>query len=225
MRAAAVALALLLTAPPASAQGQRSTQQQRPYALHEIRLGTSLADFRALERWQDVRAEGKELVCSDDDHPAALVVRATPDVNATGAMRCALVRLESAAEQRYVPASIEFFGERGDAGFIFYQRGEDADFRLTQINLSFDNKVFQTILGLFRRAYGVPTDFDINAITTLFGATLANSSYTWDNRVSSIRMDTFGVNIERMSVMFAHNELFAELGAKIRRMRDTRETR
>ena len=222
MKATAVALALLLIAPSAWAQGQRSTQQQRPYALHEIRLGISLDEFRSLERWQEARSEGTELICSDDVHPAALVVRAAPDVNVTGAIRCALVKLESAAEQRYVPASIEFFGERGDAGFIFYQRGEDADPRLTQINLSFDNKVFQTILSLFRRAYGTPTDFDINAITTLFGATLANSSYTWDNRVSSIRMDTFSVSIERMSVMYAHNELFSELGAKIRRMRDTR---
>ena len=223
MKAAAVVLALLLLAPfGAAAQGQRTTS--RPYALHEIRLGMPLSEFRELERWHDLQAEQKELVCSGDEHPAATIVRPTPDVNAAGAIRCAVVKVESAAEQRYSPAIVEFFGERADVGFIFYQRPEDTDLRLTQINLFFDNKVFQTILNLFRRAYGPPSDFDISALTTLFGATLANSSYSWDNRVSSIRMDTFSVTIERMSVMFAHNELFGELGPKIRRMRDTRQT-
>jgi hypothetical protein len=149
-------------------------------------------------------------------------VRPTANVDAAGAIRCAVVKVDSAAEQRYAPALIEFFGERADAGFIFYQRQDDPDLRLTQIILFLDNKVFQTVLNLFRRAYGPPTDFDITALTTLFGARLANSSYTWDNKVSSIRMDTFSVTIERMSVMFAHNELFGELGPEIRRMRDTR---
>ena len=224
MKAAAAALALLLLASlGAVAQGQRAVS--RPYALHEIRLGMPLSEFRELERWHEAQAQQKALVCSGDEHPGAATVRPTPDVIAAGAIRCAVVKLESAGEQQFAPAVSEFFGERGDAGFIFYQRSDDADFRLTQINLFFDNKVFQTILNLFRRAYGPPTDFDITALTTLFGATLANSSYSWDNRVSSIRMDTFSVTIERMSVMFAHNELFGELGPKIRRMRDTRETR
>jgi hypothetical protein len=223
VKALAVALAVLLLAPlGAAAQGQRTAS--RPYALHEIRLGMTLSEFRELERWHDAQAEQKELVCSGDEHPAVVVIRPTPDVNAAGAIRCAVVKVESAAEQRYSPALVEFFGERGDVGFIFYQRSEDTELRLTQINLFFDNKVFQTILNLFRRAYGPPSDFDISALTTLFGATLANSSYSWDNRVSSIRMDTFSVTIERMSVMFAHNELFGELGPKIRRMRDTRQT-
>jgi hypothetical protein len=215
----ALLLALLLLPATAAAQGTRTTQRPpAPYSVHDIRLGTTLASFRELERWRDLPS-GARLACSDEKSEAGETVRPSADMQAAGAIRCAAVAF---LKDRFVEQPLEFFGQSGNAGFVFYKREKEPDYRLAQVNLAFDNKYFNTVLNTFRRAYGQPTNFDVNSVTTLFGASLSNATYEWSNSVSTIRMDTFAVTIERMSVMFAHNELWVDLGQNLRAVRDAK---
>ena len=215
---AALLLALVLVPAEAPAQGTRPQRPPAPYAVHDIRLGTTLAAFKEMERWADLRDPAR-LVCSDEKSEAGEKVRPGADMQAAGAVRCAVVAL---AKDEFVEQPLEFFGQSATIGFVFYRRDKDPDFRLAQVNLAFDNKYFNTVLNTFRRAYGQPTNFDVNSVTTLFGASLSNATYEWSNAVSTIRMDTFAVTIERMSVMFAHNELWVDLGQNLRAVRDAK---
>jgi hypothetical protein len=208
-------LVVLAALAPGDAPAQR---QGQPYAIHDLRLGTPLKQFRSLERWED-GDDNRRLACSNEGTPAGDLVRPSGDMQAAGAIRCAVVRPRPNEPGEWTLVRLNFFGQEADAGFVFYRRPEDPDHRLTQVELALDNQYFATVLSLFRRTYGQPTAFDLNSVSTLFGAQLSNATYMWNNPHSSIRMDMFSVSIDRMSVMFAHTELWDDLGAKLREVR------
>lgn len=206
-----LAIALVLVAMPCHAQ-----RTARPYAVHEYRLGATLSDVRAI-RHPVARSDGEQkLVCSNDDSAGADKLRPSPDLVEAGAIKCGFLTFFAGDEP--VIATLDLFAERVECELLFYRRMADKDYRLAQITLGFANRRFQNVVAIFRRAYGQPISFDVDGISTVFGADLPNLTYYWDNVASSIRLDQFSVSLERMSVIFVHNELWDELGAKLRRI-------
>jgi hypothetical protein len=212
----AIAMMALLSFPaPGSAQ-QRAA---RPYAVHEFRLGITLTDFRAIPRLTETTDKSlvQRVVCSNDGKDVVGVERVQPsaDLKEAGAIKCGL--LVSKPGDEPVIGSLELFGERVECEFLFYRAKNDSDYRLAQITLGFNNRRFTNVINLFRRTYGQPSGFDVDGMTVL-GNDLPNATYLWDNRLSTIRLDMFSVALDRMSVIFVHNELWEELGAKLRRI-------
>jgi hypothetical protein len=208
-----VALAAMLFTPAAVAQ--RATQ---PYAAGDFRLGAFLRDLRQIEGLAPSAGGDQRFVCSNDPAgPGVDKMKPSPDLVGAGAIKCGVL-LFRPGEDEPVIGSLEFFGGRSECEFLFYRRADEADYRLAQITLAMDNQRFSDVISLFRRAYGQATGFDVNSITTMFGAQLPNATYVWDNRISTIRLDMYSVTIERMSITFVHNELWDEFGAKLRRI-------
>jgi hypothetical protein len=198
--------------------GHAQQRAPRPYAVHEFRLGITLAEFRKIPRLTEPPNKDVEqtLVCSTDGKvPGVDKVQPSPDLKEAGAMKCGLFAAKPGDEP--VIGSLELFGERVECEFLFYRAKNDTEYRLAQITLGFSNRGFQNIINIFRRTYGQPSGFDVDGMRVL-GSDLPNATYRWDNIVSSIRLDMFSVSLDRMSVIFIHNGLWDELGAKLRRI-------
>jgi hypothetical protein len=210
-----LALAALL---PVAATAQQGGNV-RPYAVDEFRLGTPLSEFREVERLAETPVEGarQALVCSGEDSAGADRVQPNPHLREAGAIKCTPL-LWRPGDETPVIGTLELFGEHVECEFLFYRGRNDTEPRLTQITLGFNNQRFQNILAIFRRAYGQPTGFEVDGVTTIFGSDLPNATYVWENRVSTIRLDTYSVTLDRMSVIFVQNELWDELGRRLRRI-------
>src|SRR5258708_4879181 len=118
--------------------GHAQQRAPRPYAVHEFRLGISLAEFRKIPRLTEPPSENVEqtLVCSTDAKSSDVdKMQPNPDLKEAGAIKCGLFAAK--AGDQPVIGSLDLFGERTECEFLFYRAKNDTEFRLAQITLSF----------------------------------------------------------------------------------------
>jgi hypothetical protein len=212
--AAALALVfLMLSSAPLPAQ-----TRSRAFAVHEIRLGMPLREFRALDRFAELREEGKQLFCSDEPpSPKVAHVRPAPELVEAGAIACRV--LPQSEEFDPEAATVEFFGEIVSASFTFYKATGQSEPRLTQMLLDVSNERFERLLGVFRRSYGQPARTEVDGGLMISGAQVSNATYQWYNATSSIRLDMYSINVDRARAIFIYNEWWDELLREVRRIR------
>jgi hypothetical protein len=209
---AIVLAALLLAIGPQSAAAR-----VLPFAAHEIRLGTPLAQFRELDRFADLDP-GERLVCSNDP-PSSYVYQVRPpeELVEAGAIGCALVPVTD--DPAPDAATMEMFGERVKASFTFYQAKGEREPRLTQMLVVMSNRRFENIAGLFRRTYGDAARIDVTGGMLVSGASMSNMVYTWENPLSTIQLDMYSITIDRARATFIYRTWWEELLETVRRIR------
>jgi hypothetical protein len=198
-----IASTSLLLQHPLSAQ-----QTVRPYAMHDIRLGTPLTQLRQLRFLNDEEQDKLRLVCSTDPEGAHAIVLDTIRIGRPGAVRCAL--FERGADSSLKPGKIQIFGEATQPTLILYKGENDRDFRLAQIGATLQGDRFTQVVTLMRQTYGAPTNYEMTNIETSEGD-VGNASWLWTNGVSSIRAELLGLDLDHMSVTFSYDALMNEI--------------
>jgi hypothetical protein len=189
----------------------------RPFAAHEFRLGMPLSDFRRLERFAEL-GPSERLVCSDDAPPRfAALVSPAPELIEAGAIECAL--LPTSEDPPPGAGTMEMFGERVRANFLFFRREGERVPRLTQIMIVMDNSRFERIVTLFRRTYGDSPRVDVLGGILMSGASVSNIIYTWENPLSTIQLEMYAISVDRARATFLYRDSWEELLAVVRRLR------
>lgn len=206
-----LAAALLLPAPRAA------EARVRPFAAHEFRLGMPLSDFRRLQRFAELDPS-ERLVCSDDAPPRfAALVRPAQELIEAGAIECAL--FPTSEDPPPDAGTMEMFGERVRANFLFFRREGEPVPRLTQIMIVMDNSRFERIATVFRRTYGDSPRIDVIGGILMSGASVSNVIYTWENPLSTIQLEMYAISIDRARATFLYRDNWEELLAAVRRLR------
>jgi hypothetical protein len=195
-------LGLLLSADcAAQAQGAR-----RPFVMYGIQLGLSLAEFRQLRFLDDSERQRLEVLCSGDQSPVGLRL-SVPD--RSEAVRCGI--FERGTDPNRLPPLIDFFGYPAHSSFVFFRRPRDNDPILTLASFTISTAHFEEILAIFQKVYGPPSDYELSAAESLFGIRSINATYRWNNSVSSIRLDSLALELDKMSVGFAYDDVLHEI--------------
>jgi hypothetical protein len=196
-------------------------QPARPYAVHEIRLGTTLAEFRELARFAELAPE-QRLICSDRATPEERKML-SPSVEfiAAGAIVCGISPREADLATTNA-GRLEFFGELAEPSFLFFRPAREREPRLVQITFGFDNRSFERVVTLFRRSYGHNTSVEMMTTTLVEGYTVSNVTYTWDNQASTIYLDRYSGRSDRARATFSHTPWWDDLVQAVREARAVR---
>jgi hypothetical protein len=182
-------------------------QTPRPYAMHEIRLGSTLTQLRRLNFLNDEEQDRLRLVCSIDPEGAHVDVLDTIRIGRPGAVRCALFERGGDGLR---PGKIRIFGELIQPTLLLYKREGDRDLRLAQIGTSLQADRFTQVVPLMRQTYGPPTNSEMSNIETSEGD-IGNANWVWNNGISSIRADLLGLDLDHMSVTFTYDAFMADI--------------
>ena len=190
---------------PLPAWAQQTT---RPYAMHEIRLGTTLTQLRQLRFLNDEEQDRLRLICSIDPEGAHIELLDTVRLGRPGAVRCALFERGEGKDIR--PGKIRIFGEAIQPTLMLYKKQHDTDYRLAQIGATLHGDRFTQVVTLMRQTYGAPTNYEMTNIETSEGD-IGNASWSWSNGVSSIRANLLALDLDHMSVTFTYDALMAQI--------------
>jgi hypothetical protein len=201
-RVCSVVLSILLLpqfSPEAGAQ-----QAVRPYAVHEVRLGTPLSQLRKLNFLRQEQQDKLRLLCSSDAD-AVYIDQLAPVTTTQGtAVRCGL--FERGEGNSPAPGKIEVFGEDTQLTFVLYRSEQDREVRLAQITGTLRGERFDEVVSLLRKTYGAPSNYEMSNVSTQYGYTL-NATWFWNNRVSSIQVDLLTLDATRMNFIFTYDDL------------------
>jgi hypothetical protein len=183
--------------------------------LRGIPLGMTMAQFRSMPFPDHDSFPAARPFCSNDPGVSkyeSLQVEAT--MLQAGIVKCGYFSPEKSpdtGEEKLVAAQLDVFGEAVTPLFLFYQTDGSDDFRMAQITFGMPNQNASALIGLFQRAYGAPTSFDVSVIDMDFGLQLANISYLWATDRVNIKVDTISFVLNQMSVVFIDNHLWGDL--------------
>jgi hypothetical protein len=188
----------------------------RPYSAHEFRLGMTLSDFRQLDRFGELDPS-ERLVCSNDGSAHSAQLRPAEEFVEAGAIACGLVAVVDDPDPEL--GTIEIFGNRVRASFLFYQPAAAREPRLIQMLVVLSNRNFERLATLFRRTYGDSPIVEVVGGVLLSGASVSNMIYSWRNGVSTIQLEMYAISIENARATFLYDAAWDELLAAVRRIR------
>jgi hypothetical protein len=204
MRRRALAVLLLLATVPAAAQ-----QQPRAYSLRDIRLGTSISELRQLTFVDEEDRPGLRLICSNEPDASRLERLRLTMTDRPGAVRCAVFEKADTDDPR--PWTLDYLGGQTQPTMILYRRELDRELRVAQIVGTMPNNRFQQIIALMQKAYGSPSGYEMSGMGTMLGSDMLNATYHWNNGISSIRADLLSVELDKMTLVFTHEDIMREV--------------
>jgi hypothetical protein len=189
----------------------------QPYALRAIPVGITLEQFRALPYPDHRQHAGVAAVCSSDPTAAGLdALRLTPILVEADVVKCGYFQAGfGGATAPRVAAPLQFLGEEVTPLFLFYRQRGAPSYRLAQITFAMSNRRSDALIVMFHRAFGNAPELQVSTVQTGFGPQLANITYTWNNGVSTVRLDTITVVLNQMSVVFVDNRLGSSLDERL----------
>jgi hypothetical protein len=183
--------------------------RRAPFSMDRIPLGLPLSEFRNLAFVNELARAQLEVICSDAPSAGRLITLRASSYDRPGALRCGIFQQSPDADP--VPAKIKLFGQEVVSGFVFHKPPRGDDPRLTIATAVLPNDQFETVLALFQKIYGQPSDYELSAAGSLYGTGASNATYRWTNGVSTIRLDSLSLEFDKMSVLFAYDDILDRL--------------
>jgi hypothetical protein len=184
--------------------GARAQQAKRPFAFHDMRLGTPLSELRELRFLDEEERDKVRLICSSEAESWRIEQLHPTNAGSPDAIRCALFQKGNGTSPK--PARIEAYGAEMDPMLVLYRGKRDHEVRLAQILVTLANDRYQEIVSLLEKSYGPANDYQVSVMATPMGSTL-NAIYYWTNGVSSIQVEQITQDVHRMVLIYTYDAL------------------